>query len=125
MNRTLATLKGARSLKFAAAATASSRGTNAPATTIAEADAVAARNRRLASRLPGSPTKSINEENVPKNFFPVYVHHVSRVALEHLQDKRSGWLHSNGLDDGLHINPNGTFCLSFPSKIGSDSGRIW
>jgi hypothetical protein len=57
--------------------------------------------------------------------FPVYVHHVSKITLEHLQGKRSDWVLGQGLDTGLHINPNGTFVLSFPAKKGYDAGRIW
>lgn len=60
-----------------------------------------------------------------RGFFPVYVHHVSKIALEHLQRNRSDWVQSQGLESGLHINPNGTFVLSFPAKKGYDAGRIW
>jgi hypothetical protein len=66
-----------------------------------------------------------DEENQLKGFYPVYVHHVSKIALEHLQENRSDWLTEKGLDRGLHINPNGTFIMSFPAKKGFDSGRIW
>ncbi|CAJ1949510.1 unnamed protein product [Cylindrotheca closterium] len=65
------------------------------------------------------------DENYTKGFYPVYVHHVSKVALERLQKDHSSWIESKGLDSGLHINPNGTFTLSFPAKEGFDSGRIW
>lgn len=64
-------------------------------------------------------------ENNPKGFYPVYVHHVSKIALQHLQEKRSDWLIGSGLNRGLHISPNGTFIMSFPAKKGFDSGRIW
>ena len=53
-------------------------------------------------------------------FHPIYVHHVSRVALEHLQDSRSDWLVARGLDRNLKISNNGTFLLNFP-----EYGRIW
>ena len=58
-------------------------------------------------------------------FCPVYVHHVSKIALEHLQEHRSEWLISKGLHRRLHINPNGTFVLTFPTKKGHDAGKIW
>lgn len=35
------------------------------------------------------------------------------------------WVMEKGLDTGLHINPNGTFSMSFPARKGFDSGRIW
>ena len=60
-----------------------------------------------------------------KNFTPVYVHHVSKLVLEHLQQNRSEWLLEKGLDRGLQINKNGTFVLSFPARKGFVSGRIW
>ncbi|KAG7342008.1 hypothetical protein IV203_007100 [Nitzschia inconspicua] len=53
-------------------------------------------------------------------FHPIYVHHVSRVALEHLQDNRSDWLVARGLHRNLQICKNGTFILKFP-----EYGRIW
>jgi hypothetical protein len=56
---------------------------------------------------------------------PVYVHNVSRMVLEHLQENRSEWIMTNGLDGGLNINPNGTFIIKFPAMEGFDSGKIW
>ena len=56
---------------------------------------------------------------------PVYVHHVSKITLEYLQNHRSDWLVQKGLDRGLRIHPNGTFVLNFPARKGYDSGRIW
>jgi hypothetical protein len=55
----------------------------------------------------------------------VYVHHVSKVVLEHLQDSRADWLMNQGLHRGLRIKNNGTFVLEFPARKGFDSGRIW
>ena len=72
-----------------------------------------------------SSQTATDEENYTKGFYPVYVHHVSKVALERLQKGHSSWISSKGLDSGLHINPNGTFTLSFPAREGFDSGRIW
>jgi hypothetical protein len=65
------------------------------------------------------------EEKQTKDFFPVYVHHVSKVTLEYLQNGKSDWLIEKGLDRGLQINSNGTFVLNFPSKKGFDAGKIW
>jgi hypothetical protein len=42
-----------------------------------------------------------------------------------MQEKRSDWLMEKGLDRGLHINPDGTFSMSFPAEKGFDFGRIW
>ncbi|GAX15883.1 hypothetical protein FisN_2Lh381 [Fistulifera solaris] len=55
----------------------------------------------------------------------VYVHHVSQTVLQHMQDKQSAWLCRHGLDRGLQLASNGTFCLSFPSRPGYDAGRVW
>jgi hypothetical protein len=50
-------------------------------------------------------------------FHPVYVHHVSRVALEHLQSpSQCDWLIEKGLHRHLNIHPNGTFTLTFPPQ---------
>lgn len=56
---------------------------------------------------------------------PVYVHPVSKVVLQHLQDQRSGWLETQGLHRGLQLKINGTFLLQFPGPKGTDSGKIW
>jgi hypothetical protein len=81
-------------------------------------------------------------------FNPVYVHHVSRVALEHLQSSpQCKFLIEKGLDSRLNIHPNGTFTLTFPpldehrheddadrskssassatANSSSDGGKIW
>jgi len=55
----------------------------------------------------------------------VYVHHVSKLVLQHLQNARGGWLVEQGLDKGLHIKPNGTFVLHFPANGTDDGGKIW
>lgn len=72
--------------------------------------------------------KSVNANEHPQRqrISPVYVHHVSKIVLEHLQDKRVDWVEGKGLNGGLHINPNGTFILRFPSTTaGYDAGKIW
>ena len=55
----------------------------------------------------------------------VYIHHVSKIVLEHLQDSRADWLVKQSLHRGLRIKNNGTFVLEFPARKGFDSGRIW
>jgi hypothetical protein len=65
------------------------------------------------------------QEETDQNFRPVYVHHVSRIVLEHLQNNQNGWLTERGLDRNLSIRANGTFVLKFPAPPGYDSGRIW
>lgn len=57
--------------------------------------------------------------------FPVYMHHVSTVVLQHLQDSRADWLVAQGLHQGLQVKSNGTFCLTFPAPKGRDAGKIW
>jgi len=59
-------------------------------------------------------------------FHPVYVHQISKIVLEHLQDAHGMWLVEQELDRGLRLNTNGTFVLQFePRKRGFDAGRIW
>uniref|UniRef100_A0A7R9W628 Uncharacterized protein n=1 Tax=Pseudictyota dubia TaxID=2749911 RepID=A0A7R9W628_9STRA len=59
--------------------------------------------------------------------YPVYIHPLSQIVLEHLQVSRSDWLLRKGLDQGLTINKDGTFVLSFPPEFDGhdDAGRIW
>jgi hypothetical protein len=77
---------------------------------------------RCKSTVGTAPSK--DDQNT-KDFFPVYVHNVSRMVLEHLQENQSGWIMEKGLDRRLNINPNGTFTMSFPAQKGVDSGKIW
>lgn len=59
-------------------------------------------------------------------FSPVYVHHLSTVVLEHLQNNHSEWIVQKKLETGLKLNPDGTFVLQFPSSGGrKENGRIW
>ena len=55
----------------------------------------------------------------------VYVHHVTKVVLQHLQETKSDWLVQQGLDTGLRLNSNGTAVLRFPPRKGFGSDRIW
>mmetsp|Transcript_28648 Transcript_28648/g.40214 ORF Transcript_28648/g.40214 Transcript_28648/m.40214 type:complete len:180 (-) Transcript_28648:627-1166(-) len=67
-----------------------------------------------------------NDENKNYKMYPVYVHHLSKLILEHLQNKHSSWLIDNGLHNGLRLNANGTFVIRFPTEKGKHpSGRIW
>lgn len=87
---------------------------------------------RHSQLLRAAPTVQLrNVSNQPSqqkdesSLFPVYVHHVSKIVLQHLQDSRAGWLAEQGLNTGLNIKSNGTFVLKFPSHYGADSGKIW
>ncbi|CAB9510599.1 DIS3 mitotic control homolog [Seminavis robusta] len=66
-----------------------------------------------------------NSQSSDDRIFPVYVHHVSKVVLKHLQDSRSNWLVEQGLDKGLHVNSNGTFMLTFPPTEKGSGGKLW
>ena len=71
-------------------------------------------------------SRTSDEENWNHGIRPVYVHHVSKLTLEHLQEKESDWLMGQGLDTGLEINDNGTFTLRYPPQSGKNAGnRIW
>jgi hypothetical protein len=56
-----------------------------------------------------------------QNFHPIYVHHVSRIVLEHLQNNQHDWLMKYGLDRNLSLRANGTFLL----KFRDNGGRVW
>lgn len=67
-----------------------------------------------------------NAASTDSRFYPIYVHHLSKVCLEHLQDSRSEWLEQEGLSRGLQLNNDGTFTLHFPRTDDQvDNGRIW
>mmetsp|Transcript_5675 Transcript_5675/g.7436 ORF Transcript_5675/g.7436 Transcript_5675/m.7436 type:complete len:179 (-) Transcript_5675:62-598(-) len=66
------------------------------------------------------------EDSKTSKIYPVYVHHLSKLILQHLQEKHSSWLVDNGLHTGLRLNANGTFVIRFPPEKGQPaSGRIW
>lgn len=75
--------------------------------------------------LPG--TASLVSRSVVRQFSAAdpkkieYVHPLSQIVLEHLQDTRRDWVTRNGLDRGLTIQRDGTFELRFPSS----DARIW
>mmetsp|Transcript_31610 Transcript_31610/g.52169 ORF Transcript_31610/g.52169 Transcript_31610/m.52169 type:complete len:155 (-) Transcript_31610:209-673(-) len=71
-------------------------------------------------------TSSAQVQTDDAKFSPVYVHHLSKIVLEHLQNNYSGWIVNRRLEKGLKLNPDGTFVLRFPASIGrKDNGRIW
>jgi hypothetical protein len=74
----------------------------------------------VASRKIGTNSNYQDEGN-DRRFHPVYVHHLSKVALEHLQNQQSEFVIQNKLETGLRLNPDGTFVIHFPSH----DGRIW
>jgi hypothetical protein len=53
-----------------------------------------------------------------------YVHPLSQLVLEYLQNDRSDWIVSHGLDRGLTVHRDGTFLIKFPS-YEKDMSRIW
>lgn len=53
-----------------------------------------------------------------------YVHPLSQLVLEHLQNSRSDWVIGNGLDAGLKVFRDGTFLIRFPTYY-QDNSRIW
>mmetsp|Transcript_16741 Transcript_16741/g.25297 ORF Transcript_16741/g.25297 Transcript_16741/m.25297 type:complete len:157 (-) Transcript_16741:253-723(-) len=58
--------------------------------------------------------------------YPVYTHFLSKSILEHLQNEKSDWVRSHGLQYGLNLNSNGTFVLRFPPSNGQrETGHIW
>ena len=72
-----------------------------------------------------SSSQNAAETDNPR-FYPVYVHHLSKVCLEHMQNTRADWLEQEGLSRGLSINSDGTFVLNFPrTNDNVDNGRIW
>ena len=74
----------------------------------------------LASRTMGTISNYQNDGN-DRRFHPVYVHHLSKVALEHLQNQQYEFVAQHKLETGLRFNPDGTFVIHFQSH----DGRIW
>jgi hypothetical protein len=79
----------------------------------------------LSRMAPRSYHTDHSSQQTDDRIYPVYIHHVSKIALQHLQDTKSEWLAEQGLDRGLHVNANGTFTLNFPTRKGFDAGKIW
>jgi hypothetical protein len=90
------------------------------------------RNRRGASSLRWNESAKATTTTTapePRTQTPpvhaVYVHHLTKLVLQHLQETKAEWLQASGLDRGLRINANGTAVLQFPPQQGLDAGRIW
>ncbi|GAX26676.1 hypothetical protein FisN_2Hh381 [Fistulifera solaris] len=81
--------------------------------------------RRVLARSARFLSSGATNAEQPSLLQHVYVHHVSQTVLQHMQDKQSAWLCRHGLDRGLQLASNGTFCLSFPSRPGYDADRVW
>jgi len=80
-------------------------------------------NRRSMTSFTVEPPDAMNRR---LKFYPIYCHHLSSVALQHLQNTKRDWILKNALDKGLRLNPDGTFVLYFPApRKGVDGGRIW
>lgn len=77
------------------------------------------------ARYSSTSTSSSETAAEEERIFPVYMHHVSKIVLQHLQDAQSDWLVQQGLDRGLHVKSNGTFLLHFPARQGHDAGKLW
>ena len=61
-----------------------------------------------------------------------YIHPLSQIVLEHLQNHHSEWVQSRGLDKGLELKKDGTFILRFPQvdkadddSVDTSKGSIW
>ena len=55
----------------------------------------------------------------------VYVHPLSQIILEHLQDAHHDFIVTHGLDSSLTLHRDGSFELIFPSQPEEKVHRIW
>mmetsp|Transcript_21731 Transcript_21731/g.31096 ORF Transcript_21731/g.31096 Transcript_21731/m.31096 type:complete len:189 (-) Transcript_21731:200-766(-) len=84
----------------------------------------------------------LHHENTARNSFSSspsssftkteYIHPLSQIVLEHLQNHHSEWVQNKGLDQGLELKKDGTFILRFPQaantdddSVNSSRGSIW
>jgi hypothetical protein len=73
-----------------------------------------------------TPSSAQVQRTEDAKFCPVYVHHLSKVVLEHFQSNHGEWVVNRRLEKGLKLNPDGTFVLRFPASEGrKENGRIW
>jgi len=84
-----------------------------------------------------SKTTTTNNEEEKRlkdsNTKSAYVHPLSQIILEHLQQSRSDWVSQVGLDKGgLTLHKDGTFVLKFPTSGGREisgdaisTDKIW
>ena len=54
-----------------------------------------------------------------------YIHPLSQLVLQHLQNARGDWVQAQGLDRGLSIHKDGTFALKFPDSSTEPPDMIW
>mmetsp|Transcript_19596 Transcript_19596/g.29074 ORF Transcript_19596/g.29074 Transcript_19596/m.29074 type:complete len:96 (-) Transcript_19596:92-379(-) len=86
------------------------------------------RTVRLVEGISRCLSSSISSESnrITSKFFPLYTHFLSQGILEYLQNEKSEWVRSHGLENALDLNSNGTFVLRFPPSNGkAGSGHIW
>eukprot|EP00934_Nitzschia_sp_Nitz4_P007244 Nitzschia sp. Nitz4//scaffold130_size63480//17043//17606//NITZ4_006243-RA/size63480-processed-gene-0.78-mRNA-1//1//CDS//3329535171//7234//frame0 len=55
----------------------------------------------------------------------IYVHPLSQLVLEYLQDSHTDWVHSHGLHSSLSFQRDGSFQLRFPPDLTTPNARIW
>ena len=128
---TTTTTNAVKSLSSASATTSTSSTTSTGTNSGSRSSSRSHTTSSLASA--SSRQQQQQQQQQPGQFKPVYVHHVSRVALEHFQSPPNcDWLLEKGLDSRLKITPNGTFELTFPplqeQNNGSSTaagGKIW
>ena len=88
-------------------------------------------NRSSSLLLPSYPpryghTKRSSSSSSSSSFFTKteYIHPLSQIVLEHLQNHHSEWVQSRGLDKGLKLNKDGTFVLRFPQANKADDDKV-
>lgn len=72
------------------------------------------RYEHLISRSSSSSSQSFTQE---------YVHPLSQIVLEHLQNQHSEWVQLMGLNKGLELRKDGTFILRFPSTTTASATK--
>ena len=89
-------------------------------------------NRSSSLLLPSYPpryghTKRLSSSSSSSSSFftkTEYIHPLSQIVLEHLQNHHSEWVQSRGLDKGLKLNKDGTFVLRFPQNDKPVDGNV-
>ena len=129
---TATTTNAVKSLSSASASATTSTSSTA-GSSMKSGSKSSSRSHTTSSVASAASSRQQQQQQQPGKFKPVYVHHVSRVALEHFQSSPNcDWLLEKGLDSRLKITPNGTFELTFPplqeQNNGSTTaagGKIW
>ena len=70
----------------------------------------------------GGGSSSSSTPPDPPEARDVYVHPLSQIVLEHLQNTHAGWVERIGLSTGLAFRPDGTFVLRFPRTEDEHDG---